>query len=567
MAAEKTPLKAPELPPSPVEGIKIRSQYLRGTLAESLADPLTGALRPDDVQLCKFHGFYQQDDRDIRAERVRQKLEPLQSFMLRICVPGGTLTPAQWLALDGLADKYGDGGLRVTSRQAVQLHGVVKHELKSTISAIHRASLSTLAACGDVNRNVMGAPLADSPTVYEQVFNFVRELSVELAPKTGAYHELWLDGKPVKSEAHSDENAEEPLYGKTYLPRKFKCAVVIPPDNDVDIYTQDLGFVAVVEGETVLGFNVLVGGGMGRAHGDATTYPRLATSFGFIEPKDLISVAKAVLTTQRDFGNRGERHHSRLKYTIDRLGVAAFREEVERRVGKPFLPVRDVTLTTTVDRNGWHSRAGQEHLHLFLPCGRVRDTEKNLLRTALRELAKLHEGEIRLTGNQNLILTNVSFATKSKIQAIVEKYGLLPKRSGLRLASLGCVALPTCSLAMAEAERYLPSLLSKIESQLVPLGLEGESIVIRMTGCPNGCARPYNAEIAFVGRAPKLYDLYLGGSRNGTRLATLAATNLDESAILSHLEPLFQRYAKERQSEEGFGDFYLRTLAVSPASN
>jgi sulfite reductase (NADPH) hemoprotein beta-component len=567
MAAEKTPLKAPELPPSPVEGIKIRSQYLRGTLAESLADPLTGALRPDDAQLCKFHGFYQQDDRDIRAERVRQKLEPLQSFMLRICVPGGTLTPAQWLALDGLADEYGDGGLRVTSRQAIQLHGVVKHELKSTIAAIHRASLSTLAACGDVNRNVMGAPLADSPTVYEQVFNYVRELSVELAPKTGAYHELWLDGKPVKSEAKGEGIEEEPLYGKTYLPRKFKCAVVIPPDNDVDIYTQDLGFVAVVEGETVLGFNVLVGGGMGRAHGDETTYPRLATSFGFIEPKDLISVAKAVLTTQRDFGNRGERHHSRLKYTIDRIGVDAFRQEVERRVGKSFLPARDVTLTTTVDRNGWHSRAGKEHLHLFLPCGRVRDIEKNLLRTALRELAKIHEGEIRLTGNQNLIFANVSASTKSKIQAIVEQYGLLPKRSGLRLASLGCVALPTCSLAMAEAERYLPSLLTKIENQLVPLGLERESIVIRMTGCPNGCARPYNAEIAFVGRAPKLYDLYLGGSRNGTRLATLAATNVDESAILSYLEPLFQRYAKERQSEEGFGDFYLRTIAAQSPSN
>jgi sulfite reductase (NADPH) hemoprotein beta-component len=413
----------------------------------------------------------------------------------------------------------------------------------------------------------MGAPLADSPEVYEQVYNYVRALSVELAPKTGAYHELWLDGKRVQSEEKGDETEEEPLYGKTYLPRKFKCAIVIPPDNDVDIYTQDLGFVAVVEGHTVVGFNVLVGGGMGRAHGDATTYPRLGTSFGFIEPQDLIRVAKAVLTTQRDYGNRGERHHSRLKYTIDRLGVAVFREEVEKRVGKPFLPARDVTLTTTVDRSGWHSRAGQEHLHLFLPCGRVRDTEKNLLRTALRELAKLHEGEIRLTGNQNLILANVSVATKSKIQAVVEKYDLLPKRSGLRLASLGCVALPTCGLAMAESERYLPSLLSKIESQLVPLGLEGESIVIRMTGCPNGCARPYNAEIAFVGRALKLYDLYLGGSRNGTRLATLAATNLDESAILSHLEPLFQRYVIERQPDEGFGDFYVRTFAAQAPSN
>jgi sulfite reductase (NADPH) hemoprotein beta-component len=343
------------------------------------------------------------------------------------------------------------------------------------------------------------------------------------------------------------------------LPRKFKCAVVIPPDNDVDGYTQDLGFVAIIEDDRLLGFDVLVGGGMGRAHGDPTTYPRLGSNLGFCEAKELVAVAKAVLTAQRDLGNRGERHHARLKYTIDRVGVDAFREEVEGRWGQAFLPAKPFTLISTADRVGWSKRAGQEHLLLFLPCGRVRDSEQGQLRTALRELAKVHEGDFRLTGNQNLMLANVSLRSKPAIEALVERYGLLAPKSGLRLASLGCVALPTCSLAMAEAERYLPVLLTRLEEKLLPLGLERETIVIRMTGCPNGCVRPYNAEIAFVGRAPRLYDLYLGGSRNGSRLASLAATNLDEAAIVAHLEPLFERYAAERNAEESFGDFYQRT--------
>jgi sulfite reductase (NADPH) hemoprotein beta-component len=540
-------------PPSPVEGIKARSRYLRGTFVESLADPATGALRPDDAQLSKFHGFYQQDDRDERAARQRQKLEPLYAFMLRICVPGGVLTPAQWLALDDLAERYGDGGLRITTRQAVQLHGVIKRDLRPTIAAIHQAMLSTLAACGDVNRNVMGTPLADSPRLTATLERVVRELSVALAPRTRAYHELWLDGEKVAAEAPPSD--EEPLYGPTYLPRKFKCAVALPPDNDVDVYTQDLGLVAIADGEELLGFDVLVGGGMGRSHGDDSTYPRLASALGFCPTARVVEVARAVLLAQRDLGNRAERHHARLKYTVDRLGLDAFRREVEARQGFAFAPPRPFVLHSTLDRVGFFERGGQMHLQLYLPCGRVRDTP---LRTALRELARVHQGELRLTPNQHLLLTHIAPKTRPALDAIVARYQLLPQRSGLRLSSLACVALPTCGQAMAEAERYLPDLLSRLEGKLAELGLADEPIVLRMTGCPNGCARPYAAEIGLVGRAPGLYELYLGGSRRGDRLARRVAHNLDEAAIVAQLGALFARWRQERRPDEALGDFCVR---------
>jgi sulfite reductase (NADPH) hemoprotein beta-component len=522
-----------------------------------LADRLTFGLRPDDIQLSKFHGFYQQDDRDLRAERQQQKLEPLYSFMLRVCVPGGVLTPAQWLALDELADRYGDHGLRVTTRQAVQLHGVIKFDLQPTIASIHASMLSTLAACGDVNRNVMGAPLSDSPALTAAVQDVARALSRALAPQTRAYHELWIDGERVQPEPPPTN--EEPLYGPTYLPRKFKCAIAIPPDNDVDVYTQDLGLVAVADGDRLLGFNVLVGGGMGRAHGDPSTFASLAAPLGFCTVDRVVDVAKAVLTAQRDLGNRGERHHARLKYTIARVGLTAFRDEVERRQGFVFQPERPVTLASNLDRQGWFRRAGQEHLQLFLPSGRVRDDGRTNLRTALRKLAHVHQGDIRLTGNQNLILTNVAPHTRAAIQAIVDEHALLAPRSALRLGALSCVALPTCSLAMAEAERYLPSLLTLLEAKLTALGLGQEPIVLRMTGCPNGCARPYNAEIALVGRAPGIYDLHLGGNRAGTRLNTLVVKNLDEAEIVNRLHTLFERFARDRQPNEALGDFCHRT--------
>jgi sulfite reductase (NADPH) hemoprotein beta-component len=562
MADESAPLRAPQLPPSAVEDIKTRSRHLRGTLVKSLSDPLTAALRPDDTQLSKFHGFYQQDDRDLRAERQAQKLEPLYSFMVRICVPGGVLAPRQWLALDELAARYGDGGLRITTRQAVQLHGVIKSSLKATILAINEAVLTTLAACGDVNRNVMGTPLTNSEKLSDSVQRVVRELSVELAPRTRAYHEIWLDGGRLP--ASKPPGDEEPLYGATYLPRKFKCAVVVPPDNDVDVYAQDLGLVAISEDDTLVGFNVLAGGGMGRSHGDDSTYARVGSMLGFCSADQCLDVARAVVAAQRDLGNRGERHHARLKYTMDRVGVGVFRAEVERRVGFAFQPARPFELDSTLDRFGWSERAGRTHLHLHVPSGRVRNAPGQQLRQALRELAEVHEGSIRLTGNQNLILADVVPSTRSRVQDICERYRLLAPRSGIRLSALSCVALPTCGLAMAEAERYLPSLLDLLEQRLDAAGLRDERIVLRMTGCPNGCARPYNAEIGLVGRAPGLYDLYLGGGIAGTRLAKLTATNVKEPAMVELLGALFDRFAREREPGERFGDFCARQPVLTP---
>jgi len=546
---------------SAVERIKQGSNYLRGTLKESLKAPLTRALAPDDTQLCKFHGFYQQDDRDQRAERLAQRLEPLFSFMLRICVPGGVLHPVQWLALGELADRYGDGGLRITTRQAVQLHGVIKGDLRSAISEINALSLTTLAACGDVNRNVMGVPLLDSPKVEAQVRAFVVELSRVLAPQTRAYHELWIDGADhAETETSQDR---EPLYGSTYLPRKFKCAVTIPPDNDVDIYTQDLGFVGVVEDDALVGFDILVGGGMGRSHGDDSTFARLATPLGFVERERAIEVAKAVLLAQRDLGNRSQRHQARLKYTLERLGVERFRAEVEARQGFAFLPLRPFFLKSTLDPYGWFDRGGHRHLALYVPSGRVRDTSEGKLRSALEELMRVHEGELRLTGNQNLLLTRVTPTTEPSLRELLERHRLLGRRTGLRLSALSCVALPTCSLAMAEAERYLPRLLELLEAKLRAHGLEEERIVLRMTGCPNGCARPYAAEIGLVGRAPGLYELYLGGNREGTRLAECVERNIREEGLVELLDQLFARFRSERQAGEGLGDFWHRQVRLS----
>jgi len=529
---------------------------------------LTLALRPDDTQLSKFHGFYQQDDRDQRAERQQQQLEPLHSFMLRVCIPGGVLQPAQWLALDRLAEQYGDGGLRATTRQAVQLHGVVRGALKPTIAAIDAAVLSTLAGCGDVNRNVMCTPVANSARLLEQLEATARRLSRALSPRTAAYRELWLDGKPAATaeaeptpvpEALRSKSPEEPLYGDTYLPRKFKIGIALPPSNDVDVYTQDLGLIAITEGERLLGFNVLVGGGMGRSHGDATTYPLLAQSLGFVTEPRLLTTAMAVLTAQRDLGDRTDRRHSRLKYTVERVGVAAFRAEVERRQGYAFDPERPFTFTSTSDRFGWFHAADTEHLLVPLPSGRVRDTEASALRTALRELALVHRGTLRLTPNQNLLFSNVHTETRAKLEELVTRFRLLPPRSAVHLRALSCVALPTCGLAMAEAERYLPRLLQRLEAELEPLGLHDEPLVLRMTGCPNGCARPYAAEIALVGKALGLYDLYLGGRHDGSRLARLVAHTLDEEGVLGHLRPLFSDFSRLREPGESFGDFWCRT--------
>jgi sulfite reductase (NADPH) hemoprotein beta-component len=543
-------------PLSEVEHLKASSNYLRGTIQQGLADPVTGAVAEEDTHLLKFHGIYQQDDRDLRVERSRQKLEPAYSFMIRVRVPGGICTPAQWLHMDRLACSYANGSLRLTTRQAFQLHGVLKRNLKETIARINAGLLDTIAACGDVNRNVMCNPNPYQSAVHKQVYAWAKLISTHLLPKTRAYHEIWLDGQKAAGGEDS-----EPLYGKTYLPRKFKTAVAVPPSNDVDVYAHDLGFIAIVEKGKLIGFNISVGGGLGMTHSDPATYPRLADVIGFCQPEQVLAVAEQVIAVQRDYGERSNRKHARLKYTIEDRGIDWFKSKLQTRLGWPLQPQRPVHFDSTGDRLGWVKGInGKWHFTLFIQNGRIKDSEDYSLMTALREIAVIHTGDFRLTPNQNLIIGNITSRQKSRIQALLDSYRLDHSQlSGLRLNSMACVALPTCGLAMAESERYLPDLVTKLEKIMAEAGLQENPIVIRMTGCPNGCARPYLAEIGLVGKTLGRYNLYLGAGLAGERLNKLYRENASEADILEALTPIIHHYARERGKGEHFGDFVIRT--------
>ena len=548
--------------PSDVERIKARSRHLRGTLVESLKDPLTGAIAEDDTQLSKFHGIYQQDDRDVRNERKRQRLEPAYSFMIRARVPGGVCTTDQWLNMDEIARTRANGTIRLTTRQAFQLHGVIKGDLRAAIRGINQALMDTLAACGDVNRNVMCSPMPSLSEVHREVQAHAESLSEHLTPATSAYHEIWLDGKKLQS----PELEVEPIYGDTYLPRKFKVAFVVPPQNDVDVYAQDLGFIAIVEQGVVRGFNVTVGGGMGMSHGESATYPRLADVMGFCTTEQVNAVAEAVVTIQRDFGDRTNRKHARLKYTIDDRGLDWLRSEVERRLGWQLEKPRPFAFVGNGDVNGWQrSTDGLWHYTLYIQNGRILDAGDRRLMAGLRKIAAAHKGDFRLTPNQNLIISNVSADDRQQITELLREFGIenSQQASPLRLHSMACVAFPTCGLAMAESERYLPSLIDRIDERLEVHGLRDEAMTIRMTGCPNGCARPYIAEIGLVGKGPGQYNLYLGAGFAGDRLNKLYRENIDEEEILAALDPLFARYAGERNNGEHFGDFAVRIGAVA----
>ncbi|WP_018691424.1 assimilatory sulfite reductase (NADPH) hemoprotein subunit [Algicola sagamiensis] len=543
------------------EGIKDRSNYLRGTIVEGLKDPITGALPEDDTQLTKFHGFYQQDDRDLRKERKDQKLEPLYSFMLRARVPGGVATPKQWLAIDKIADEHTVyGSLRLTTRQTFQYHGILKSDVKPLIQGINAVMLDSLAACGDVNRNVLCNTNPVESELHADAYDWAVKISEHLLPQTKAYYEIWLDGEVVAG----NQDEQEPVYGKHYLPRKFKTAVAIPPHNDVDVFANDLGFIAIAENGKLIGFNVTVGGGMGMTHGDVTTYPQLAKTLGFISPEETLKVAEAVVTTQRDWGNRESRKHARLKYTVDRVGLDALKQEVEKRSGVIFGKERDYTFTQNSDRYGWVKGIDSRwHLTLYIENGRLVDTPKRQLKTGLREIAKVHQGDFRMTATQNIIIANVPESEKDKIAAMAREYGLWREDlTPIRQNAMACVAFPTCALAMAESERYLPSLIDKIESIFAANGLAQQPVVTRMTGCPNGCARPYLAEIGFVGKGPGKYNFYLGGSHLGSRLNQLYRENIGEQEILAALEPLVADFAKQKQRDEAFGDFLVRTGVV-----
>lgn len=540
------------------EGIKERSNFLRGTILESLSDESTGSISADDAQLTKFHGTYMQDDRDKRASLIKEKKEKAYSFMIRVRVPGGVCTPAQWLGIDELADKFGESSLKLTTRQAFQLYGILKKNLKQTMKEINDTLLDTLAACGDVNRNVMSPANPFESKLHQQALDVAQQIHDHLTPKTSSYAEIWLDGE--KKGAVGEEE-EEPIYGKTYLPRKFKIAVALPPRNDVDVFSNCLGFVGIPEGDKVIGYNVLVGGGLGMTHGKTATYPRLADVIGFCSPEQVVQVAEEIVKIQRDHGDRSDRRHARMKYTVEDKGPDWILEELNRRLGWSLEKARDFEFDSTTDRYGWTQDAdGKWAYGLFVEGGRLRASGNNQGRLALRKIAEEVPCQFRLTANQNVIIARVDQANKERVEDILREFGVtLPDQlSGIRLNSIACTALPTCSLALAESERYLPKLIDELETIIDGLGLIDQSIAIRSTGCPNGCGRPYLGEIGLVGKAPGKYNLYLGAGLDGTRLNKLYRPAISHEEIVQELTPVLENFATNREPDERFGDFCIR---------
>ncbi len=548
-----------EMKLSPVEHIKTHSAGLRGTLTESLQDEITGAVRPDDHALIKFHGMYEQDNRDLREERAAKKLDKLYSFMIRLRIPGGLLSANQWIAAHHIAGAYSTGVIKVTTRQTIQLHGILKQDIKPVLQQFNLAGLDSIAACGDVNRNVACASHPNQSLLHEEIHAYAAKISNLLLPKTRAYYEIWLDEEKL---AEYDET--DPLYEDRYLPRKFKIGIAIPPNNDVDALTNDIGLIAIEKDGRLAGFNIAAGGGLSATHGNSDTYPRLATLLGFTagEEKTLKAVYE-ILTIQRDYGNRSDRKLARLKYTIDRMGIDVFKAELERRCGFALEPLRGYRFTERQDQFGWYAdHKGRWHYTLFIENGLIKDYEEQALKTALLELAGTDRLSFRFTSNQNIILSDINEKDKIIIGEILNKYGIAARQeqlTGIRKNSMACVALPTCPLALAEGQRYLPRLLNRIEGLLDKYALLEEGIVIRMTGCPNGCARPYAAEIGLVGTGPGEYNLQIGGDRQGQRLNQTYKKQLKEDDILSELDELFGSYQQGRHAGETFGDYTWRT--------
>lgn len=547
---------------SPIEKIKKESKGLRGEIQESLKDEITGAIREDDQAVIKFHGMYQQDDRDVREERAEKKLDRLYSFMIRLRLPGGFLTPEQWIATHEIAGENSTGVIKITTRQTLQLHGIFKSKIKPTIKAFNKSKLDSIATCGDINRNVVCSSHPKQSPLHEKVFAYADKISEMLMPKTKAYYEIWLDEEIILDK----KDEEDPLYQDRYLPRKFKIAIAIPPNNDVDVFANDLGLIAIIENNKLLGFNIAIGGGLSATHGNSETYPRLGTVIGFCnsEEKTLKAIYE-ILTVQRDFGNRSDRKLARLKYTIDRYGIEWFKSELEKRTGFSLEEARPYKFTQRTDYFGWHQNdKGLWYYTVFVENGRILDDEQIKLKSALLEVAKTGKANFRFTCNQNLILSDIDAKDKIAIQNILEGYQIMSHVEGasaIRKNSMACVAFNTCPLALAEGQRYLPSLISKIEPLLDKNGLKEEDIIIRMTGCPNGCARPYIAEIGFVGTAYGHYNLHVGGDHQGERLNKLYMENLDEAAILTALDKLFSDFKTGRQKGERFGDFAWRQQA------
>lgn len=544
---------------SAIEKIKLASDGLRGTIVESLGNEITGAISEDDQALIKFHGMYQQDDRDRREERAEKKLERFYSFMIRLRLTGGLLSPEQWIATHNVAGENSTGVIKITTRQTVQLHGIIKSHIRPTIQAFNEARLHSIATCGDINRNVLCSAHPKQSPLHEEVYNFADKIAEMLMPKTKAYYEIWLDEEKLVDK----KDEEDPLYKETYLPRKFKIGVVIPPNNDIDVLANDLGLIAIIENNQIKGYNIAVGGGLSTTHGNPETYARLATVIGFVDSEEkALKAVYEVVTIQRDYGNRSDRKLARLKYTLDKMGVEGFTQELETRTGFPLEPVRPYHFTGRADYYGWEqNEAGLWYYTVFVENGRVLDDEKIMLKTALLEVAQTGKANFRFTCNQNVIISDVQPEDKSDIQHILEKYKIIEHTEGtsvIRKNAMACVAFNTCPLALAEAQRYMPTLLGKIEPLLSKHGLDNEAIIIRMTGCPNGCARPYAAEIGFVGTAYGKYNMHLQGDHEGTRLNKIYKENLDEAAILTEMDFLLGAFKQERTQGERFGDFSLR---------
>lgn len=542
------------------ERLKTQSQHLRGTITTDLQNEITGGFTGDNFLLVRFHGMYQQDDRDIRAERAEQKLEPLHNVMLRARMPGGIIKPEQWLAIDKFAsEKTLYGSIRLTTRQTFQFHGVFKPNIKPMHQMLNSIGIDSIATAGDVNRNVLCTSNPVESVLHQQAYEWAAKISEHLLPKTRAYAEIWLDEEKVET------TETEPVLGDSYLPRKFKTTVVIPPHNDVDVHANDLNFVAIAENGQLVGFNVLVGGGLAMTHGDKATYPRRAEDFGFISLEHVLKVAEHVVTVQRDYGDRVNRKNAKTKYTIDRIGVETFKQEVEKRVGVAFAPSRPYEFTHRGDRFGWvEGIDGKHHLTLFIENGRLLDYPGKPLKTGVSEIAKIHKGDFRMTANQNLIIAGVALADKAQIEAIARAHGLLEDSvTEQRKNSMACVSMPTCPLAMAEAERYLPTLVTHVEGILAKHGIAEDHIILRVVGCPNGCGRAMLAEAGLVGRGPGKYNLYLGGNTAGTRIPKLYLDNVAEAEILATLDQLIGRWSLERHAGECFGDFVIRVGVVA----
>ncbi len=548
---------------SAIEKIKTASDGLRGSINESLQDEITGAIREDDKAVIKFHGMYEQDDRDRREERAEKKLDRLYTFMIRLRLPGGFITPEKWIAAHHIAGENSTGVIKITTRQTIQLHGLLKSRIRPTIQAFSEAHLDSIATCGDINRNITCASHPKQSALHNKVFAYADKISDLLLPKTKAYYEIWLEDEKIADK----KEEEDPLYQDRYLPRKFKIGIAIPPNNDADVLTNDLALIAIIEDGKLEGFNIAVGGGMSTTHGNAATYARLATVIGFVATEEkILKTVYEVLTVQRDFGNRGDRKLARLKYTVDTMGVDNFKAELETRIGFNLEPAKPFVFNSRNDEYGWQQ--GQNKLWyytLFVENGRVLDEEKLAMKTALLEVAKLGKNNFLFTANQNMIISDVTENDKAAVHAVLKNFGIIDHTeaaSHIRRNAMACVALPTCPLALAEAQRYMPKLIDKIEPLLNKHQLGDEDIVIRMTGCPNGCARPSAAEIAFIGTAAGQYNLHIGGDNQGQRLNKIYKESLDETAILNELDLLFASFKNERNKGEKIGDFVMRKELV-----